>query len=106
MYNRIAEYNPSLSKYKTIDFDDVTNGNRIERNPKWWYIADDPYRILLVGSSGWGKTNAMLNLINDRSYIDKIYLYAKNPCEAKYKISIKRREKIGLQSCDGPNALI
>ena len=48
----------------------------------------------------------MLNLINDWPYIDKIYLYAKDPYEAKYKLSIERHEKIGLQSCDDPNAFI
>ena len=48
----------------------------------------------------------MLNLINDWPYIDKIYLYAKDPYEAKYKLSIERREKIDLQSCDDPNAFI
>ena len=48
----------------------------------------------------------MLNLINDWPYIDKIYLYAKDPYEAKYKLSIERREKTGLQSCDDPNAFI
>ena len=45
-------------------------------NPKWPDIPDHPYRILIIGSSGSGKTNALLNLINHEPYIDKIYFYA------------------------------
>ena len=62
------------SKYKMINFDDYTNGNKTEHNPKWPYIPDHPYRILIVGGSGSGKTNALLNLINNKPDIDKIYL--------------------------------
>ena len=61
-----------------ISFDDYTNENKIERNPKWPYIRDHPYRILIVGGSGSGKTNVLLNLIEKQPHIDKIYLYAKD----------------------------
>ena len=61
-----------------INFDDYTNENIIEHNSKW-SIPDHPYRILIVGGSGSGKTNALLNLINNQPDIDKIYLYAKDP---------------------------
>ena len=47
-----------------------------------------PYRILIIGGSGSGKTNALLNLINNKPDIDKIYLYAKNPYESKYQFLI------------------
>ena len=40
-----------------INFDDYTGENIIEHNPKWHYIPDHPYRILIIGSSGSGKTN-------------------------------------------------
>ena len=43
----------------------------------WPYIPDDPYRILVIGGSGPGKTNVLLNLINNQPDIDKICLYAK-----------------------------
>ena len=62
-----------------INFDDVTNETKIEHNPKWPYIPDHPYRILIVGGSESGKTNTVLNLINSQKDIDKIYLYAKDP---------------------------
>ena len=36
------------------------------------------------------------NLINNQPDIDKIYLYAKDPYEAKYQYLINKREKVGL----------
>ena len=47
---------------------------------------------LIIGGSGSGKTNALLNLINNQPDIDKIYLYAKDPYEAKYQLLINKRE--------------
>ena len=86
--------------YKVINFDDYTNENIIEHNPKWPYIPDHPYRILIIGSSGSGKTNALLNLINNQPDIDKIYLYAKDPYEKKYQSLINKREEVGLDHFD------
>ena len=57
-----------------INFDDYTNENKTEHKSKWRYIPDHPYRILIVGGSGSGKTNALLNLINNQPDIDK-YIY-------------------------------
>ena len=79
-----------------VNFDDYTNENIIEHNSKWPYIPDHLYRMLIVGGSGSGKTNALLNLINNQPDIDKIYLYAKDPYEKKYQYSINKREKVGL----------
>ena len=79
-----------------INFDHYTNENKTEHNPKWPYIPDHPYRILIVGDSGSGKTNVLLNLINIWPDIDKIYLHAKDPYEAKYQYLINKREKVGL----------
>ena len=79
-----------------INFDDYTNENIIEHSSKWPYIPDHPYRILIVGGSGSGKTNALLNLINNQPDIDKIYLYAKDPYEKKYQYLINKREKLGI----------
>ena len=74
-----------------INFDNYTNENKIEHNPKWPHILDHPYRILTVSGSGSGKTNALLNLINNQPDIDKIDLYGKDPYEAKYQYLIKKR---------------
>ena len=46
-----------------INFDEYTNENTIKHNPNWPYIPDHPYRILIIGGSGTGKTNALLNMI-------------------------------------------
>ena len=68
-----------------INFDDVTDENKTEHNPKWPYIPDQPYRILIIVGFGSGKTNAFLNLINNQPDINKIDLYPKDPYEAKYQ---------------------
>ena len=70
------------------------------------YIPDHPYRILIIGGSVSGKTNALLNLINSQPDIDKIYLYEKDSYEAKYQYLINKREKVGLDHFDDPKAFI
>ena len=77
---------------KMINFDDYVNENKTERNKNWSYIPDHPYRILIIGGSGSGKTNLLLNLIKNQPDIDKIYLYAKDQYEAKYQYLINKRE--------------
>ena len=37
----------------------------INHNLNWHYIPDHPYRILIIGSSGSGKTNVLLNVIKN-----------------------------------------
>ena len=88
-----------------INFDDYTNKNK-NKNKDWSYIPDHPYRILITGGSGSGKTNALLSLINNQPDIDKIYLYAKDPYEAKYQFLINKRESIGLKHFNDPKAFI
>ena len=89
-----------------INFDDYTNENKIEHNSKWPHIPDHSYRILIVGGSGSGKTNALSNLINNQPDIDKIYLYVKDPYEAKYQYLINKREKVGLDHFKDPKAFM
>ena len=89
-----------------INFDDYTNENIIEHNPKWPYFPDHPFRILTIGSSGSGKTNTLLNLINNQLDIDKIYLYAKDPYGKKYQYLINKREEVGLDHFDDHKAFI
>ena len=77
-----------------------------QNNQKWSYIPDYLYRILIIGGSGSGKTNALLNLINNQPDIDKIYLYAKDPHEGKYQFLINKRESMALDHFNDPKAFI
>ena len=79
-----------------INFDDIVNENKIKHNKNWLYIPDHPYRILITGSSGSGKTNVLLNVIENQPDIDKIYLYAKDLYEPKYQYLINKTEGVGM----------
>ena len=87
-----------------INLDSITNENNKEHNEKWPYIPDHPYRILIIGGSGSGKTNALLNLINEQYNIDRIYLYAKDLSEPKYEYLIKKHQNAGIKYLNDPNA--
>ena len=88
------------------NFDDYTNEIKPQNNPKWPYIPDHPYRILTIGGSGSGKTNVLLNIINNLPDTDKIYLYGEDPYEAKYQFLINKRKSVGLEHFDDPKAFI
>ena len=68
-----------------INFDNYVSENRAEHNRNWSYVPDHPYRILTIDGSGSGRTNLLLNLIEEQPDIDKIFLYAKDLYEAKYQ---------------------
>ena len=61
---------------------------------------------MIIGGSGSGKTNALLNLINEQDDIDKIYLHAKDLSEPKYEFLIKKRKNAETKHLNDPNALI
>ena len=61
---------------------------------------------MIIGGSGSGKTNTLLNLINEQHDIDKIYFYAKDLNEPKYEILIKKRENAGIKYLNDLNAFI
>ena len=63
-------------------------------------------QILIVGGSGSGKTNALMNLINNQPDIDKIHLYSKDPYKRKYQYLIHKREKVGIDHFKDPKAFI
>ena len=86
-----------------INLNNVTNDSNKEHNEKWSYIPDHPCRILIIGGSGSGKTNALLNLIKEQDDIGKIYLYAKVLSEPKYEFLIKKRK---TNHFNDPNAFI
>ena len=57
-----------------FNFDYITKEDMKEHDPNWPEIFDQAYIILIVGSSGLGETNALLNLINHEPDIVK-FLY-------------------------------
>ena len=80
-----------------FNFDNIT-----EKDNKDW-----PYRKLIIGPSGSGNINYLLNSIQkDNKIIDKIYLYAKDLEEPKYQLLINKREKAGINFKNDPNAFI
>ena len=89
-----------------INLDIITKKNDKEYNEKWPYIPDHSYRILIIGGSGSGKTNALLNLVNKQCDIDKIYLCAKDLNEPKYEYLIKNHKNTGIKHLNDPNAFI
>ena len=89
-----------------INLDSITNENSKEHNEKWPYISDHPYRILIIGGSGSGKTNTLLHLIKEQDDIDKIYLYGKDLSEPKFEYLIKNCENIGTKHLNDSKAFI
>ena len=79
----------------------------INHNPNRRYIPDHTYRILIIGGSGSGKTNVLLNLIkHQRPATDKIYLYFDDLFESKYQLLNNGREKVGIENLKNLKAFI
>ena len=88
---------------KIINSHEIVNKNNKNNDRNW------PFRMLIIGPSGSSKTNALLHLIqnlNDTNPIDKIYLYAKDLGEPKYKFLIDNREKAGIKHFSDSTAFI
>ena len=89
-----------------INLDSITNENNKKHNEKWPYIPGYPYRIIIIGSSGSGKANALINIINEQNDIDKIYLHARDLSEPKYEYLIKKREDARIKHVNNPKTSI
>ena len=89
-----------------LNLDDTTNENNKKHNKNWLFIPDHPYRILIIGGSGSGKTNALLNLINEQVDIDKMYLYTKDLSKPKCEFLIKKLEDAEAKHFNDSNAFI
>ena len=62
---------------------------------------------MIICPSGSGKTNYLLNSIQkDNNIIDKIYLYAKDLEEPKYRFLIEKREQARIKNLEDQNAFI
>ena len=87
----------------------VIKENTTTHNLNWPYTPDHPYRIIITGGSGWGQTNALFNLIyhpEEDDSIDKIYLYAKDPYQSKYRFLINLTKSVGLVHFNNRKAFI
>ena len=85
-----------------LNLDDIVS-NKKKRSSE---SNDWPFRMLIMGPLGSGKTNALLHLIDKFHPIDKIYLYAKDTNEEKYHNLINKREKAGIKNLNDPHAFI
>ena len=89
-----------------VSFDNYVSENRTKHNRNWPYIPNHPYRTLIIGGSGSEKRKVLLNLIENQPDIDKIYLYTKDPYEAKCQYLINKREGVGIDHFNDPKAFI
>ena len=83
-----------------LNLDDIVSNKKENKDHNW------PFRMLIIGSSGPGKTNTLLHLINNFHPIDKIYLCVKDTDEKKYEYLINKREQAGIKDLNDPHAFI
>ena len=65
--------------------------------------------MLIIGGSGSGKANGLLNVIKEQdndNLVDKIHLYAKDLNEPKYQFLIKKCEDVGIKHLNVSRAFI
>ena len=65
-----------------FNLDTIAKKNNKDNDKKW------PYRMLIIGPPGSGKTSSLLTFIQKQdndSFIGKIYLYAKDLSEPEYE---------------------
>ena len=88
--------------YRMLNLDNIVSNKKknSSENDDW------PFRMLIIGPSSSGKTNFLLNLINNFHSIDKIYLYARDTDEKKYQYLINKREQAGIKNLNDPHAFI
>ena len=85
-----------------LNLDDIlSNKKKSSSEHNYW-----PFRMLIIGSSGSGKTSTLLHLIKKFHPIDEIYLYAKDTDEPKYQYLINKREQAGIKNLNDPHAFI
>ena len=70
-----------------LNLDNIVSNKNENKDNNW------PFRMLIIGPPGSGKTNALLHLIDNLYPIDEIYLYAKDLSEPKYEFLTNNRKK-------------
>ena len=94
-------------KIQNYDVEDDENNDFIQLHN---FMPDRCFRMLICAPSGGGKTNLLLELIYKLLYFDKIYLYARNLQQSKYKHLLKSLEpiskKVGYDVVEASNDVI
>ena len=101
-FKKLKQNSVTTINIKMINFDNSVNESKTKHDKNCPFIPDHPYRILMIGGSGSGKTNLLLHLIENQPDIDKIYQYAKDPHEAKYQYLINKKESVGMHHFNDP----
>ena len=86
-----------------LNLDNIVSNKNENKDNNW------PFRMLIIGLSGSGKTNTLLHLIqnlNETTPVDKIYLYAKDLTEPKYEFLINNRKNAGIKHFNNSAAFI
>ena len=73
-----------------IDFGYITKQNLKVHYLIWPQITHHLSRILIIGSSRSGKTNALLNLIIHKLCTEEMYLLCKDSYERKYYFLVNK----------------
>ena len=94
-----------------INLDYITREDTKPHNSNWPKIPEHPYRILIIGGTGSGKTSELLNLIkqqndNDYSIIDKVCLYAKIYLKQNINILFNKCKNKDLKDVKDPKTYI
>ena len=96
--NKCNNINKTIQK--TINVDDVLKEETKEHSN--WSQIPDPYIILRIRGSASGKKN----LLSQQPNVGKVYLYAKDPYEAKYQFLIHNKQSTGLKHFNDFKAFI
>ena len=78
-------------KIQNYDIQDDGNDDFVQLKS---FMPNRCFRMLICAPSGGGKTNLLLDMIYRLLYFDKIYLYARNLSQSKYKHLLKFLEPI------------
>ena len=79
-----------------INFDDYVNENKTEHNLKWPYYSRSSIQNINNRRLTLRKNKCIIKLINNQTDINKTYLYAKDPYEAKYEFLINKRKNTSI----------
>ena len=77
---------------------DCGNDNKSDFKHLFPFMPNQCFRMLICGPSGSGETNTLMHMIYNFLYYDKVYLYAKNLEQSKYKDMIDMFQPISEEA--------